>query len=729
MERLRAALVRQGALAFAVSGLLVAAPALAQTNAFVVSSGVSRVTVIDTATATVRGAVTVSSAPSRVAASPDGAWAYVSHPSLSYVTEIDAALLTVTRTIPTAAAPGALAVSPDGQHLYVGTAGGVQIIEIASGSPVATVALTGAVTDLAFSPDARALYAAAGLLSVVDVATRTAAATAVPATSLAVMPDGLKLYAASPSGIAEVDVTTYAIARNLPASGTPGPLALTPDGSRLYAGLQGFSLVSSTYGTFAVAFRNVTVYETRSGAQIAATNLSAPALRLAVTPDRRDLYIVIPSTSVSILSVNTNQVRLTFAVGAGANDVAITPDPNAVIVPYLIDAVNDSSATAIVSTVGGRPILNVLANDTLGGVRATLNNVALSEVSSTVAGVSLDVATGAVVVAAGTPSGAHSLVYEICDLSSPTNCDRATASVNVRDPYAIDAVDDTATSNTGRTAVNVLVNDRLNNLPATTSTVRLTQISSSHSGIALAVSSGAVVVAAGTPIGTHTLTYQICETASPVNCDQAVATITVVPYVVDAVDDMGTITRKGGVVVANVLANDRFGAGVATLGNVRLTLVSSGSSDLVLNTTTGAVTVASGMAQGSYALVYRICEIASATNCDDATVSVTVSPYLIDAVNDSARGSSKVANTPLASVLWNDTLGGVRATTSTVSLSLVSLTPASNKIRLDLTDGSVDVVGKTDSGYYSLVYRICELGNPLNCDEATVSLDLTGSSN
>jgi hypothetical protein len=57
---------------------------------------------------------------------------------------------------------------------------------------------------------------------------------------------------------------------------------------------------------------------------------------------------------------------------------------------------------------------------------------------------------------------------------------------------------------------------------------------------------------------------------------------------------------------------------------------------------------------------------------------------------------------------------------------VVSLTPANDKIRLDLSDGSVDVLGKTSSGLYSLVYEICEIENPTNCDRATVTVALSG---
>jgi hypothetical protein len=129
---------------------------------------------------------------------------------------------------------------------------------------------------------------------------------------------------------------------------------------------------------------------------------------------------------------------------------------------------------------------------------------------------------------------------------------------------------------------------------------------------------------------------------------------------------------------------------------------------------------------GAYRLDYRICEIATPSNCDEATVAVTVLPLPITAVNDSGRGSSKVANTVVANVLANDRLGGTAATPANVRLSFVSLTPANSKIRLDLADGSVDVLGKTSSGLYSLVYEICEAAVPTNCARATVNIDLSG---
>ena len=157
--------------------------------------------------------------------------------------------------------------------------------------------------------------------------------------------------------------------------------------------------------------------------------------------------------------------------------------------------------------------------------------------------------------------------------------------------------------------------------------------------------------------------------------------------------------------------------------------MSSGNPGVTLNLSNGSVNVAAGTAIGTFPLVYTICETANPTNCDSATATVTVKPYLIDAVNDQGRGSSKTGGTVIASVLANDSFAGGRATVANVSLSLVSLSPATQGITLDLSDGSVDVAPKTNSGTYTLIYKICEITSPTNCDQATVTIDLSGKEN
>jgi hypothetical protein len=280
----------------------------------------------------------------------------------------------------------------------------------------------------------------------------------------------------------------------------------------------------------------------------------------------------------------------------------------------------------------------------------------------------------------------------------------------------------------GGTAIpDVLANDWISGAPATAATVTLSQESSTSPGVMLDPSDGSVLVAAGTPAAIYTLVYKICETANPDNCSAASAKVTVLPYAIHAANDQGSISPStGGTAIASVLANDTLGPGRATTANVSLSQVSSTNAGVTLDPSNGSVNVARGADIGTHTLVYQICETASPSNCAQATVTVTVMPYVVTAVNDVARASSKVPGTAIASVLANDWLGSARATPANVSLSLVSLSPANNDIRLDLSDGSVDVLRRTQSGTYRLVYQICEIASPGNCGQGTVTLDLSG---
>ena len=272
----------------------------------------------------------------------------------------------------------------------------------------------------------------------------------------------------------------------------------------------------------------------------------------------------------------------------------------------------------------------------------------------------------------------------------------------------------------------VLANDWIAGQRATPANGVLTQLTSAVAGVWLDVNTGAVMVDNGTAAGTYGFDYRLCNRISPSHCDDATITVTVPSFLLTATADAGTMAMaQGGTAIANVLANDRVGSATATAALVQLSAVNSSHPGVTLDTSTGAVRVAAGTPHGVHTLVYRICERANLGNCAQATA--TVSPNSIDAVNDSARGSSKKPNTPLASVLTNDRFANAVASTAKVTLSLVSITPPNPKIRLDLVDGSIDVLGRTNSGLYSIVYRICETASPANCDQATVTLDLSGS--
>src|SRR2546422_580018 len=195
-------------------------------------------------------------------------------------------------------------------------------------------------------------------------------------------------------------------------------------------------------------------------------------------------------------------------------------------------------------------------------------------------------------------------------------------------PFAYDDTGLVPSPAGGTAIVSVLTNDWMAGAPATTANVILSPVSSTHPGLILDLSGGSVDVAPGPPLGTFALVYKICETANPGNCDQATATVIVKPYDILAVNDQVKASSKsGGTVIASVLANDWFAGARATTAKVNLSLVSltPAAPGITLDLSDGSVRVVPKTKSGLYKLIYKICEIASPTNCSQATASIDLS--------------------------------------------------------------------------------------------------------
>ncbi|NCT70393.1 MAG: DUF11 domain-containing protein [Xanthomonadaceae bacterium] len=137
--------------------------------------------------------------------------------------------------------------------------------------------------------------------------------------------------------------------------------------------------------------------------------------------------------------------------------------------------------------------------------------------------------------------------------------------------------------------------------------------------------SGVVSVPAGTPAGTYTIGYRICETLNPDNCDDAVVSLTVVATAINAEDDAFVPIRSGGGGTSpSVLGNDTLGGGPAQIGQVTLVPGGSPHAGLVMNPD-GTVTIAAGTPPGTYRYPYTLCEVLNPTNCDTADAVVEVS--------------------------------------------------------------------------------------------------------
>jgi gliding motility-associated-like protein len=184
---------------------------------------------------------------------------------------------------------------------------------------------------------------------------------------------------------------------------------------------------------------------------------------------------------------------------------------------------------------------------------------------------------------------------------------------------------------TGGTTTSVLENDLLNGATLDPLKVILSAVAT-PSGFTLNPD-GTITVPSGTPSGNYQLTYKICEFLYPLNCNQATATVVVIPPVISAIaDNYGPLNGFQGVTTPSVLDNDLLNGVIASPNEINLSVVNL-PSPLVMNPN-GTISVPPGTASGIYVVNYKITEKLNPTNFSQITVVVTVGDCLIFPTND-----------------------------------------------------------------------------------------------
>lgn len=305
----------------------------------------------------------------------------------------------------------------------------------------------------------------------------------------------------------------------------------------------------------------------------------------------------------------------------------------------------------------------------------------------------------------------------------------------------INAVDDTFAVVYGAgqvTAGNFLLNDTLNGSQALTSNVTIAMVSTSNPGISISGSN--IIVAAGTPQGTYTLTYQICNATNSSICDTAVVTInTKIIANPDTFIMSGCLSNFAGNVLGsgtdlNVIdsLNDQPAiltpyytqpGNVLHLATVILTYTQN-YPGLFINSSGDVYT--NGTPPGNWVLTYQICEIAHPNNCSTAYVNLNINSPFVFAGNDDFT-QTPIDNTVggiTPSVLDNDfseCFGNLNQWNSV-------LTPTSVPSGLTLNpDGTITVAIGTAPGIYLVNYFVCPIGSG-NCPTATATVYVTGIS-
>ncbi len=275
-------------------------------------------------------------------------------------------------------------------------------------------------------------------------------------------------------------------------------------------------------------------------------------------------------------------------------------------------------------------------NDTLNGIPVTVGsggNVTISLPNPLPTGLTLNTNTGVVTVAPNTQAGTYPVIYTICEVVNPSNCDTVTSYVVVTAPV-IDAVTETTPSVNGGSGGNtpsLITNDTLNGLPVTVGTGGNVTISVPNplpTGLTLNTNTGVVTVAPNTQAGTYPVTYRICEVVNPSNCDTVTSYVLVNAPVIDAVTETTPAINGGSGGNTSPLTNNDTLNGIPVTvgsgGNVTISVPNPLPTGLTLNTNTGVVTVAPNTPTGTYPVTYTICEVVNPSNCDTVTSYVEV---------------------------------------------------------------------------------------------------------
>jgi uncharacterized repeat protein (TIGR01451 family) len=455
-----------------------------------------------------------------------------------------------------------------------------------------------------------------------------------------------------------------------------------------------------------------------------------------------------PCTIASIPVGGTATVTVTATVGATGG--AFNNSATATVAAGFTDPVPGNNSDDAPATAGARPITanadtppavnggsggttpSVLGNDNLNGQPATVGaggNVTLTPGASPNPGLSMN-PDGTIAIAPGTPAGSYNYPYTICEIANPANCATAIATVTVNPSDLVANPDDFSgtpvNGTSGGTTSSPLSNDTINGQPVAVGAggnVALTPGASPNPGLSMNPN-GTIAVAPGTPAGTYSYPYTICELLNPSNCKTATVTVVVsAAPIVATPDDYSATPINGGSggSTPSVIGNDTLNGQPITIGaggNATLAPGTSPNPGLTMNPD-GTIAVAAGTPAGTYTYPYTVCEVLNPSNCATTNATVLVNAAPISATPDTATTPQ---NTPVVTpVLGNDTLNGAAIDPTKVAVTVP--TPPANGTTTVNPDGTITYTPNPNfSGTDTYTYQVCEKLNPANCTTATVTV-------
>ena len=461
------------------------------------------------------------------------------------------------------------------------------------------------------------------------------------------------------------------------------------------------------------------------------------------------------STNIPYIAIATGEVFLPAHTPAGT--YTLTYSLCAKSAPY-----NCSEVTTVTVIVSPSPIKlqttddtfshtsttqtivlgNILTNDSYNSQSITMASVTISTTTALTNSPYIATSTGEVFLPAHTPAGTYTLTYSLCAKTAPYNCSEvATVTIIVSLPLVI-ARDDTYTVTIGTTTIteSIYSNDSIGEQTPNASLVNFQSIGGSKDSDNFYILSvnlaGNVLIPQGTPTGTYTLQYRICDVKDSHNC--ATATITVVvteiptPLII-ARDDTYTVTIGTTTITESIYSNDSIGEQIPNTSLVNFQSI-GGSKDsdnfYVLSVNlAGNVLIPQGTPIGTYTLEYRICDIHHQSNCDMAIVKVSITspPVPPSSLVVTPDEFTYTGNSIVGNILANDTIDDNPIELPNDDVNIEAEEPTDTAPYIETSTGNVIVPTHTPAGTYTLNYELC-IENLTICDATTVEVIVPANS-
>ena len=415
---------------------------------------------------------------------------------------------------------------------------------------------------------------------------------------------------------------------------------------------------------------------------------------------------------------------------SGVATVTVIVNPS----PIKLETTDDTfSHTTTTQTI---VLGNILTNDSYNTQSVTTASVTISTTTALTNSPYIATSTGEVFLPAHTPAGTYTLTYSLCAKTAPYNCSEVATVTIIVSPLLVIARDDTYTVTIGITTIteSIYSNDSIGEQTPNASLINFQSIGGSKDSDNFYVLSvnlaGNVLIPQGTPTGTYTLQYRICDVKDSHNC--ATATITVIvteiptPLII-ARDDTYTVTIGTTTITESIYSNDSIGEQIPNTSLVNFQSI-GGSKDsdnfYVLSVNlAGNVLIPQGTPIGTYTLEYRICDIHHQSNCDTAIVKVSITspPVPPSTLVVTPDKFTYTGNAIVGNILDNDTIDDNPIEFPNDDINIEAEEPTDTAPYIETSTGNVIVPTHTPAGTYTLNYELC-IENLTICDATTVEV-------